>query len=210
MKNLETITQYWDELFPNPTTDLHYENTYQLLVAVLLSAQTTDKAVNQVTPVLFKRFPTIQSLAQATIEEIAPIIQTIGLYKTKAKHLQAMANRVLIHYQGRIPPTLEDLITLPGVGRKTASVVLVEGFGIPAFPVDTHVTRIAKRLGLTQQKDSTYHIEISLKKHFPPHEYHRRHHQMILFGRYHCKAIKPQCESCQLTSVCLYQKESKK
>lgn len=209
MKPLEAICRYWNELYPNPTTELNYRNPFELLVAVLLSAQTTDKAVNQVTPLVFERYPTSLELAKANYDELSLLLSRLGLYKTKAKHLILMAQRLQDVYQGIIPTSLEALMTLPGVGRKTASVVLVQAFDIPAFPVDTHVARIAKRLGFAKEKDSVLVIEERLRRLFPPADYHLRHHQMILFGRYHCKALRPNCLNCQIQHLCLYKKEAK-
>lgn len=208
MKHLDLITSYWDQLFPNPTSDLVYHNAFELLVAVMLSAQTTDKAVNKITPTLFCFYPTIETMKEAKIEHLESLMKSIGLYKTKAKNVKATAQLLFEQFHGAIPSTLEELTTLPGVGRKTASVVLIEAFNIPAFPVDTHVARVSKRLNLVKESDNTLQIELKLRKLFPSSAYKKRHHQMIHFGRYHCKAIKPNCENCQLTAICKYRKEA--
>lgn len=209
-KKYDLITSYFDSLISDPKTELDYSNIFELLVAVILSAQTTDKAVNKVTPKLFEKYPTPNALAIASLDDVENLIKTIGLYKTKATNLIAMANKLVNNFNSQIPKTMEELVTLNGVGRKTASVVLIEGFNIPAFPVDTHVSRVAKRLNLVKEKDSAYAIEIKLKKFFKKDDYRKVHHQMILFGRYHCKALNPQCENCQLKPICIYKKDANK
>jgi len=193
-----TILAFLDEHFPHAHCELNYQTLDHLIVAVMLSAQTTDLAVNRVTPALFQAFPTLTDLSNASPELVAPFIRTLGLYQTKSRNLVAMAKQVMSEFQGVLPSTLDQLITLPGVGRKTASVVLVEGFKIPAFPVDTHVERVSKRLGWANPSDNATQVEMRLRRRFPPDQWGKLHHQLIFMGRYLCHARSPQCESCGL------------
>ncbi len=185
------------ELFPDAKCELNYRNLYELIVAVILSAQTTDKRVNIVTLELFSLYPDIYSLAKAKQKDLERVISSVGLYQTKAKNLINMANQVITNYQGHIPNTIEDLLTLSGVGRKTANVILSEGFLIPAIAVDTHVKRVANRLGLCTS-DNPDIVEEKLKDLFDISEWRMAHHLLIHFGRYICKAIKPDCNLCPL------------
>jgi endonuclease-3 len=181
---------------------LWYRKDYELLIAVVLSAQTTDQAVNQVTPVLFKRFPTLKALANAKLKHIEEVIQTIGLFRTKAKHIHQLAKILIEQYQGRVPSDKAALTSLPGVGNKTANVVRAEIFKIPEIAVDTHVHRLARRLGFTKKHDDVTVTEAKLRRAIPESRYIQLHHQLIHFGRYACKAKKPMCQSCGLVAYC--------
>jgi len=201
-KIVKTILGYLDKHYPNAGCELWYRKDYQLLIAVVLSAQTTDQAVNQVTPRLFKAYPTLNALANATISDIEAIIKTIGLYRTKAKHLHALAQRLMTDYKGQVPLSKEALTSLPGVGNKTANVVRAEIFKIPEIAVDTHVHRLAWRLGFTRRSDDVAVTERKLRKAFPESRYIKLHHQLIHFGRYACHAKKPACQDCGLKAIC--------
>ena len=196
------------EVIPNPVCELDFTNSYELICAVLLSAQTTDKRVNIVTKELFKKYPDVYTLKDADIEEVKEIIKSIGLTNSKAKNLIALANEVVNKYEGKIIPDFDILCSLPGVGRKTASVVLAVGFNIPAFPVDTHVERIAKRLKFADESDSVLKVEEKLKAKISKKHWIDAHHLMLLFGRYHCKAISPSCQNCKLKKYCINANEN--
>jgi endonuclease-3 len=191
-----------NEMFPHAKVELNYANTFELLVAVVLSAQTTDVSVNKVTPALFHAYPTPQTLKNAPLPMIENIIRSIGLYRNKAKNIKELARVIDEDYQGIIPSDRASLESLPGVGRKTTNVVLSNAFHIPAFAVDTHVARISVRLGLAKKGDSVLDIEKKLMKTFPETEWLRLHHQMIFFGRYHCLAKQPKCYQCPLFDIC--------
>lgn len=201
-KRVLEIYQALQLMFPHAKVELNFSNHFELLVAVVLSAQTTDVAVNRVTPYLFKLYPTPAHLKNASPHEIEAIIQSIGLYRNKAKNIIELARVIDEKYEGIVPSTREDLESLPGVGRKTTNVVLSNAFGIPAFAVDTHVSRVAVRLGLAKKGDNVLEIEKKLMKHFPESEWLKLHHQMIFFGRYHCLAKKPKCHVCPLYDLC--------
>jgi endonuclease-3 len=202
LKVKNSILSYLDQQYPNVGCELWYRKDYELLIAVVLSAQTTDQAVNQVTPVLFKRFPSLAALANANIKQIEEIIQTIGLFRTKAKHIHQLARILIEHHQGRVPSDKTALTSLPGVGNKTANVVRAEIFKIPEIAVDTHVHRLARRLGFTRSNDDVEVTEAKLRKAIPESRYIQLHHQLIHFGRYACKAKKPMCQTCGLLAYC--------
>lgn len=202
MTKTDAIIFYLDELFPNVGCELNYTKPHELLIAVVLSAQTTDKSVNNVTPILFSKYPTIEDLANADIKDVEDIIHSIGLYKNKAKNIVLLAKELVSKYGGEVPRSKEDLITLPGVGNKTASVVRLELFNDDEFPVDTHVARIAKRLGYAKEKDEPLVIERKLKKAFPKNCWGKLHHQIIHFGREKCFARNPKCENCKISAFC--------
>jgi endonuclease-3 len=202
LKVKNSILSYLDQQYPNAGCELWYRKDYELLIAVVLSAQTTDQAVNQVTPVLFKRFPSLAALANANIKQIEEIIQTIGLFRTKAKHIHQLARILIEHHQGRVPSDKAALTSLPGVGNKTANVVRAEIFKIPEIAVDTHVHRLARRLGFTRSNDDVEVTEAKLRKAIPESRYIQLHHQLIHFGRYACKAKKPMCQTCGLLAYC--------
>ena len=177
------VLNYFDELFPEAYCELNHDTNFQLLVAVMLSAQTTDKKVNQLTRTLFKKYPTVEAVSQATIPELEEAIRTIGLYRNKAKNLLALANVLLEKYDGIVPSSQKELESLPGVGRKTANVVRSVAFDIPAFAVDTHVERIAKRLGFAKKEDNVLGVEKKLCRSIERTRWNKSHHQFIFFGR---------------------------
>ncbi len=191
-----------DELFPDAHCELNYRNIYELTIAVVLSAQTTDASVNRVTPALFGHYPDVTALAEAETGDVEEHIRSLGLYRSKAKSIHNLARVCKEDYGGEIPPRRKDLIRLPGVGQKCANVILAEGFGIPAMPVDTHVERVSKRLGLAKKADSVGTVEEKLKRKIPRERWIRTHHQMIFFGRYLCRARGPLCDRCPFTELC--------
>ncbi|MFV0395925.1 MAG: endonuclease III [Coprobacillaceae bacterium] len=196
------ITDYMEELFPNAECELVHSNTFELLVAVMLSAQTTDASVNKLTKTLFKKYKTVEDYANATIEELEKDIRSIGLYRNKAKNLHAMANLLITNFDGVVPSEEKDLESLPGVGHKTANVVRSVAFNIPAFAVDTHVERISKRLGFAKKNDSITVVEKKLNKSIDKEYWNKAHHQFIFFGRYFCKSMNPNCGQCKLITIC--------
>ena len=206
MKNqknkLELIQTFLDEEFANVGCELHYKKDYELLIAVMLSAQTTDVAVNSVTDFLFSKYDSLEKLNAVSLEEIERIIKPIGLYKNKAKRLKEIVATLLEKYNGVVPNDLDTLTTLPGVGNKTACVVRAEIFKIPEFPVDTHVLRISKRLSLCDKDDEPIDAERKLKRTFEKENWIKLHHQIIHFGREICKAQNPICEKCPLHECC--------
>ena len=191
-----------EEMFPHADCELVHSNAYELLVAVILSAQTTDVSVNKVTPALFEKFPTVDALALASVEEVESFIKSIGLYRNKAKNIINMAKSVVSEHGGTIPNTMEELVKLDGVGRKTANVILSEWYKIPALAVDTHVERVSKRLGLVKKSATVLEVELTLKKKIKKERWRKTHHLLIFFGRYHCKAMKPNCKECPLFEQC--------
>lgn len=198
-----SVLNTFAELMPNVDTELHYRNDYELLVAVMLSAQCTDKRVNMVTPGLFDQFPTLASLANSTPSEVFTLISSISYPNSKAKHLVEMAQMVQNQFEGIIPSTREELMKLPGVGRKTANVMLTVYFQKPAMPVDTHVFRVSRRIGLVPQTAKTPDaVEKHLVKHIPKTLLSKAHHWLILHGRYVCKARNPHCTTCSISPYC--------
>jgi len=195
-------------LYPNAACELNFCSILDLVVAVILSAQTTDKQVNVVTRTLFKKYKTLTDYADADVDTLAADIQQIGLYRSKAKYIKAMSQTVIEQYDGKFPQTIEALTILPGIGRKTANVVVSVGFGKPGFAVDTHVARVSKRLALVREGDSVDIIEKKLKKAFPRDHWSRLHHQFIFFGRYKCKARNPLCDGCPFQDMCRYYKKN--
>ena len=209
MKHADFILETLDQMFPNATVELNHNNHFELLIAVVLSAQTTDVAVNKVTPALFTKYPTPYDLAKADEKDIENYIKTIGLYRNKAKNIKALSNQLVELFEGKVPSTREDLESLPGVGRKTANVVLSNAFYIPALAVDTHVARVSQRLGFAKFGDSVLTIENKLMKKIPKDKWQQAHHQFIFFGRYHCLARNPKCNQCPLFDVCKYKEKYK-
>ena len=191
-----------DKLFPNAKCGLNYSNLFELLVSVVLSAQTTDVAVNKVTPTLFSLYPDAFKLAKAKEEDIKKIIAPIGLSNSKAKNIVALSRELVERFNGAIPNTITDLESLPGVGHKTASVVMVEGYKIPAMPVDTHIYRIANRLGISNS-DNVKGVEEDLKEFFDISTWCHLHHLLIAFGRNICTAKKPKCDECPFSDICI-------
>lgn len=198
----EIISKYLDWLFPNPKCELIYHNDYELLIAIVLSAQTTDKRVNMVTPILFSKYPTLEKLSEAPIELLEEILKPIGSFRKKAIYVKDIAYNLTTKYQGVVPTDREKLEKLKGVGRKTINVFLSEYYNYPAIAVDTHVERISKRLRIASKKATVLEVEEKLQKFFPKDEWAKRHLQLVLFGRYYCKAVKPDCSSCPLKELC--------
>ena len=203
------VNEKLDVMYKDAKCALNYSNLFELIVAVSLSAQTTDVSVNKVTPILFNRFPDAFSLANAEISEVENIIKSLGLYKNKARNLIALSKELVSKFNGEVPNTMEELEGLSGVGYKTASVVLEEGFRIPAFPVDTHISRITKRIVLVKDSLNPTQISKALMKLYDKSLYHKLHHQMIYLGRYTCKSQRPNCNECLLKDNCKFYKISK-
>ena len=198
----DLIEKYLDEILPNVGCELIYHKDYELLLAVMLSAQTTDKAVNRATDPLFKRYKTLEELSDAKVEDLYQYIGKLGMYKAKANNIIGIANGLLDRFDGKVPDNKEQLMSLPGVGNKTAEVVIIELFKHPEFPVDTHVSRISKRLGLAKENDDVNDVERKLRKAFKQDSWIKLHHQFIHFGRMQCKAKNPQCQNCRLIDIC--------
>jgi endonuclease III len=203
----EYVIRYFQQHMPVAETELQYTNPYELLVSVILSAQCTDKRVNQVTPALFERFPTVYDMARADPEEIFGYIRSCSYPNSKARHLSGMARMVTETFKGIVPESVEDLMQLPGVGRKTANVVTLVAFGNPSMPVDTHVFRVSARIGLTRNARNPEEAERQLVKYFPKRVLTDAHHWLILHGRYVCLARKPRCIECGLCTCCRYYSE---
>lgn len=196
------VISYFSLQNPEAETELIYDNPYQLLVAVILSAQCTDKRVNLTTPNLFKKYSSIKELSKAKVEDVVAIIKSISYPNSKAKHLVGMANKVLEDFNGEIPMTVMELTTLPGVGRKTANVITSVIEGQPNMAVDTHVFRVANRIGLTANAKTPLQSETQLIKHIPEELVHKAHHWLILHGRYVCTARSPKCQECGISNYC--------
>ncbi len=200
-KRAEAVLQGLEHLYPDAKTELEHTNPFELLIATILSAQATDVSVNAATPALFARYPDASTLAAATPEALEPFVKSIGLYKTKAKNIVATAQRLTEAYGGAVPNAFDALLTLPGVGRKTANVVLSNAFGRPAIAVDTHVGRLARRLEFSKHKNPDK-VEADLEKLFPRSHWIFLHHALILHGRRVCFARRPNCEGCALRTLC--------
>ena len=200
---IKEVLDRLEETYPDAECALHHQNVFQLIVAVALSAQTTDKSVNVVTPALFERYPDADALAAADVEEVSEYIKRIGMYKTKAKNIVGMARKLVSDYDGQVPEDYDALVSLPGVGRKTANVVLSVGFGHQRIAVDTHVFRVANRIGLVHEKD-VLKTELSLMECIPEERWSRTHHSLIFHGRQCCDARKPKCDDCPLNTLCEY------
>jgi len=190
------------EMFPDAHCELNHSNPFELVIAVALSAQCTDVLVNKVTKTLFDKYKTPKDYLRVPLEELQNDIRSIGLYRNKAKNIQNLCRIVLDEYNGEIPTDRDELTKLPGVGRKTANVVVSVAYNVPAIAVDTHVERVSKRLGICRWKDSVLEVEKTLMKKVPKEEWSVTHHRLIFFGRYHCKAQNPQCPSCPLVELC--------
>jgi len=195
-KKTVQIIEAMGEIFPEAECELIHQNAFELLIAVMLSAQTTDVSVNRITPQLFAAFPTPEAFEHATVEEIQEHIKSIGLYRNKAKYIKGCCHKLVTEFNGQVPETLEELQSLPGVGRKSANVVLSVAFGVPAIAVDTHVERVTKRLGIVPQKANVREVEEVLMKKLPPELWSKAHHRLIFFGRYQCSARKHDHEKC--------------
>lgn len=196
---MNRVFSYLDLLFPNPKCELEYNKDYELLIAIVLSAQTTDKRVNKVSRILFSKYPSLKELSEAKIEDIENIIKKIGTYHKKAVFVHEIALKLLDKKDLNDRAFLESL---SGVGRKTANVFLAEIYNEPTIAVDTHVSRVSKRLGFCNVEDDVLTIERKLMKLIPKERWNRTHHQLVLFGRYYCKALKPECENCKLKDIC--------
>ncbi|MGN5648356.1 endonuclease III [Bacillus sp. Brlt_9] len=190
------------DMYPEAHCELIHDNPFELVIAVALSAQCTDVLVNKVTKNLFQKYKTPEDYLSVSLEELQQDIRSIGLYRNKAKNIQKLCRMLLDDYNGKVPEDRDELTKLPGVGRKTANVVVSVAYGIPAIAVDTHVERVSKRLAICRWKDSVLEVEKTLMKKVPMDEWSVTHHRMIFFGRYHCKAQRPQCEECPLLEVC--------
>lgn len=200
--DVNAILNKLEEMFPNAHCELVHRNAFELLCAVVLSAQTTDAAVNKVTPHLFECFPTPVDMANANLKDIEACITTIGLYRNKARSLQQLSLSLIERFNHEVPMSMKDLTSLAGVGRKTANVIRSVWFHIPAIAVDTHVERISKRLKLAKPFDSVEDVERKLKRKLPRERWNQAHHLFIFFGRYHCHARSPQCEQCPFSDIC--------
>jgi endonuclease-3 len=203
-ERFQYVIDYFEHHAPNAETELLYDNPYQLLVAVILSAQCTDKRVNMTTPAIFQQYPDIPHLAQATFDDLFPLIRSISYPNNKTKHLIGMANMVMDDFNGEIPSTVPELVKLPGVGRKTANVITSVIYQQPNMAVDTHVFRVSARLGLTTNAKTPLQTEQQLLKYIPEDKVHIAHHWLILHGRYICIARNPKCGECGLRKVCKY------
>ena len=203
-KKCTLIKEYLDEILPDARCALNYSKDYELVIAVMLSAQTTDKAVNNVTINLFNKYKTLEDFANASLFDVEEEIKRLGMYKLKAKNIIGICKNILENHGGIVPKEKELLTALPGVGVKTANVVRAELFNIPEIAVDTHILRISKRLALALESDGPLEVEHKLRKLFPENLYIKLHHQLIWFGRTVCKAKNPDCENCKLKEVCKY------
>lgn len=200
----KAFVEYFSTHNPDAETELHYSNPFELLVAVILSAQCTDKRINQVTPALFERFPDPETLSASSVDEVFTYIRSVSYPNNKAKHLVGMAQKLLSEFGGEVPETIEELIKLPGVGRKTANVISSVVYDKPAMVVDTHVFRVSNRLGLTHNATTPLAVEKQLVKNLPENTIAVAHHWLILHGRYICLARRPKCEICPITYFCKY------
>ena len=204
---MNKIFEYFDELFPNPHCELIYSNDFEFLISVVLSAQTTDKKVNKVTKELFNKYD-IKSLSNADIKDLEDILKPLGMALKKSIYIKNIATTILEKYNGVIPNNHNELIKLDGVGRKTANLVLSTLYDKPYFAVDTHVQRVTKRLGLVKESDDVLKIEKKMYKLIPKERINKSHHQFVLFGRYYCKSIKPECKNCKLIDICKYKNKT--
>ena len=204
-ERFEAFVGYFSESYPQPETELNYSNPFELLVAVVLSAQCTDARINKVTPALFRDFPTPEHMAASHFDELFPYIRSVSYPNNKTKHLLALSKRLVEEYHSEIPTTIKELTTLQGVGRKTANVIVSVLYNQPAMAVDTHVFRVSKRLGLvTQTAKTPLEVEKQLVRHIPEEFISRAHHWLILHGRYTCLARAPKCDKCEITHFCKY------
>ena len=210
MKKYEIIESYLDELIPNPKCELNYFNDYSLLIAIMLSAQTTDKRVNEVTKVLFDKYKSLEELKNASYNDLKEIIYPLGSYTKKAFNVLEISKILINDYNSKVPEERELLESLPGIGRKTANVFLSEYLNLPTIAVDTHVERVTKRLGLVKDSSNVLIIEKALMANMKRENWSKRHLQLVLFGRYFCKAKNPLCDNCKLKNICNYKKEKSK
>ena len=204
MEKIDLINSYLDELFPEPKCELNYSNDYELLISIMLSAQSTDKRVNQVTSILFDKYKSLEALNEANIDDLENIIRSVGSFRKKSQYIKDIASTLITKYNGVVPRNHDLLVEINGIGRKTANVFLSNIYNEPAIAVDTHVSRVSKRLGLANKNDDVVKIENKLMKKVPKDRWSRTHHQLVLFGRYHCKAISPLCDNCKIKEYCKY------
>ena len=204
---MNRILDYLDELFPEPKCELNYNKDYEFLIAIVLSAQTTDKRVNKVTEVLFREYPDLDSLSKADVARIEDVIREIGTFRRKSIYVRDIALKLVNDGYDHVPNDRKYIESLPGVGRKTANVFLSNIYKEQAIAVDTHVSRVSKRLGLANKNDDVIKIEKKLEKKIPYDRGGKTHHQLVLFGRYYCKAMKPSCDTCKLKDICKYKKK---
>ncbi len=203
MSNKKALVEdYLEELFPDPKCELNYKNDYELLLAIMLSAQTTDKRVNECTKVLFGKYQTLEALSKANIKDIEKIIRSLGSFRKKSEYINKISTILVENYNSKVPVDREILESLPGVGRKTVNVFFGEYYDMPAIAVDTHVERVSKRLKIAKMDATVSEVEQKLMRFYKKEDWARRHLQMVLFGRYHCKAMKPLCEECKLKDIC--------
>ncbi|QPC46667.1 endonuclease III [Mangrovibacillus cuniculi] len=202
LKQIRTVLDTMGEMFPDAHCELNHSNPFELVIAVALSAQCTDALVNKVTKDLFQKYKKPEDYLAVSEEELQQDIKSIGLYRNKAKNIRKLSKLLLEEYQGIVPHDRNELTKFPGVGRKTANVVVSVAFGEPAIAVDTHVERVSKRLGICKWKDSVLEVEKTLMRKIPREEWSETHHRLIFFGRYHCKAQSPKCTECPLLSLC--------
>jgi len=204
-ERFQAFISHFSTRFPKAETELHYSNPFELLVAVVLSAQCTDKRINQVTPNLFKRFPDAKALSESSVDEIFSYIRSVSYPNNKAKHLLGLGQRMVDSFEGQVPETMEDLQSLPGVGRKTANVIASVIYNQPTMAVDTHVFRVSRRLGLVPKTANTpLKVELSIIKHLPDDIIPVAHHWLILHGRYICLARTPKCDVCEISHFCAH------
>lgn len=207
-EKINIVLEFIDSLFPDAKCELFYNLDYELAIAVMLSAQTTDKAVNLVTKPLFEKYPSLDALNKASLEDIENMIKSIGLYKNKAKNIKGIVKTLIEEFHGVLPSDKEQLQKLPGIGNKTAGVIRCEIFNIPDLPVDTHIIRISNRLGFANLDDEPIDIEHKLKKLIEEKRWIKTHHQLIHFGRYFCTARNPNCQNCKLGEFCKFKNTS--
>lgn len=208
-KEIKEVLDILEEMFPDAKAELNFTTPYELLVATILSAQCTDVRVNLVTEELFKNYNTPEAMCSIDTSRLEEMIHTCGFYRNKAKNIHA-ASRILIEeYGSKVPESMEELMELPGVGRKTANVVLANAFGVPGIAVDTHVFRVSNRIGLAHS-DNVYDTEMQLRQNIPEEKWSKHHHTLIFLGRRACKARKPSCEACSLNHLCLYYQQTTK
>ena len=206
-KKIDRINSYLDELYPNPKCELDYNSDYELLIAIVLSAQSTDSRVNKVTKVLFDKYD-LNGLKEARLSDLEDIIRSVGTYTVKSKYIKEISTELVDKYNSIVPRDRDLLMSLPGVGRKTANVFLSEYYNDPYIGVDTHVERVSKRLKLANKSDSVLDVELKLQKKFDKDVWAKRHLQLVLFGRYKCKSIKPICADCKLKDICIEKRKS--
>ena len=202
------ILDYLNELFPDPKCELNYNTDYELLIAIVLSAQSTDKRVNSVTPIIFFKYKNLEELSKANLSDLEDIIRPVGSFRKKSEYVKAIAYRLINEFDGAVPKERDILTTFPGVGRKTANVFFSDYYNFPNIGVDTHVERVSKRLKLAYLNDDVLKVEQKLMKKFPKSSWAKLHLQMVLFGRYYCKAIKPECSNCKLKDICREKKKN--